>query len=93
MDLSFSAEESAFAEEIRAWLDANLELPPRFATLADEVEWGRAWQAQLAAGRWVGIHWPEAYGGRGASRSVSSIGPAGKFSPSTRIQSALRPAK
>src|SRR6478735_4450937 len=67
MDLSFSAEETAFAAEIRAWMDANLELPPRFAALADEVEFGRKWQAELAAARWVGIHWPEAYGGRGAS--------------------------
>ena len=67
MDLSFSPEEVAFAAEIRAWMDANLERPPRFATLADEVEWGREWQAKLAADRWVGIHWPEAYGGRGAS--------------------------
>ena len=24
------------------------------------------WQRQLAAGRWVGVAWPEAYGGRGA---------------------------
>ncbi|MDQ1466528.1 MAG: hypothetical protein QOH10_943 [Actinomycetota bacterium] len=67
MDLSFSSEETAFAAEIRAWMDRNLERPPRFATLADEVEWGRAWQAKLAADRWVGIHWPEVYGGRGAS--------------------------
>ena len=67
MDLSFSAEEDAFAAEVRAWLEANLERPPRFATLADEVEWGRAWQAKLAADRWVGIHWPNEYGGRGAS--------------------------
>jgi alkylation response protein AidB-like acyl-CoA dehydrogenase len=67
VDLSFSAEEERFAAEIRAWMDANLELPPRFATLVDEVEWGRTWQAKLAADRWVGIHWPEAYGGRGAS--------------------------
>jgi alkylation response protein AidB-like acyl-CoA dehydrogenase len=67
VDLSFSSEEEAFAAEIRAWLAANLEHPPRFATLADEVAWGRAWQAKLAADRWVGVHWPEAYGGRGAS--------------------------
>ena len=67
MDLSFSAEEGAFAAEIRAWLAANLERPPRFTNLADEVEWGRAWQAKLAADRWVGIHWPNEYGGRGAS--------------------------
>jgi alkylation response protein AidB-like acyl-CoA dehydrogenase len=67
VDLSFSPEETAFAAEIRAWLEANLERPPRFATLEDEIAWGRAWQARLAADRWVGIHWPEAYGGRGAS--------------------------
>jgi alkylation response protein AidB-like acyl-CoA dehydrogenase len=67
MDLSFTPEEEAFALEVRAWLATNLELPPRFTALADEIEWGRAWQAKLASGRWVGIHWPEEYGGRGAS--------------------------
>jgi alkylation response protein AidB-like acyl-CoA dehydrogenase len=67
VDLTFSAEEEAFAAEVRQWLDDHLELPPPFASMDDEIEWGRAWQAQLAGGRWVGIHWPEAYGGRGAS--------------------------
>jgi alkylation response protein AidB-like acyl-CoA dehydrogenase len=67
MDLSFSPEEEAFAEEVRAWLAANLDPPPRFENLADEIAWGRAWQAKLARGRWVGIHWPHEYGGRGAS--------------------------
>ncbi len=66
MDLSLSPEEQAFAAEIRGWLEANLELPPRFATLAEEVEWGRAWQAKLARDRWVGIHWPVEFGGRDA---------------------------
>jgi len=67
VDLSFTAEEQAFAAEVREWLGAHVEVPPRFETIADEVEFGRAWQAQLAAGRWVGIHWPVDYGGRGAS--------------------------
>ncbi len=67
MDLAFTAEERAFAGEVRAWLEANLEVPPRFETLDEEIEWGRRWQARLAADRWVGIHWPEEYGGRGAS--------------------------
>jgi alkylation response protein AidB-like acyl-CoA dehydrogenase len=67
VDLSLTAEEQAFAAEIRGWLDANLELPPPFASLAEEIEWGRAWQAKLARDRWVGIHWPEEFGGRGAS--------------------------
>jgi alkylation response protein AidB-like acyl-CoA dehydrogenase len=67
MDLSFTPDEQAFALEVRDWLAANVEVPERFETIADEVEFGRRWQARLAEGRWVGIHWPEAYGGRGAS--------------------------
>jgi alkylation response protein AidB-like acyl-CoA dehydrogenase len=67
VDLSFTPEEQAFAGEIRAWLDANLELPPAFTSLDEEIAWGRRWQAKLAADRWVGIHWPAEYGGRGAS--------------------------
>src|SRR5499433_2324050 len=67
MDLSFTPDERDFALEVREWLAANVEVPERFETIADEVEFGRRWQARLADGRWVGIHWPEAYGGRGAS--------------------------
>ncbi|HEY3834739.1 MAG TPA: acyl-CoA dehydrogenase family protein [Acidimicrobiia bacterium] len=66
MDLSFSPEEQAFAQEVRVWLAANVKATPGFATVDDEVAWGRAWQARLAAERWVGIHWPHEYGGRGA---------------------------
>jgi len=67
VDLTFTAEEEAFAAEVRDWLGQHLEPPPTFDDPADEIRWGQAWQAQLAAARWVGIHWPEAYGGRGAS--------------------------
>jgi alkylation response protein AidB-like acyl-CoA dehydrogenase len=67
VDLSFSPEEEAFAADVREWLRANLELAPSFSTLADEIAWGREWQRKLAAGRWVGLHWPTEYGGRGAS--------------------------
>jgi alkylation response protein AidB-like acyl-CoA dehydrogenase len=64
--------------EVRAWLEANLPweygvgLPPRFDDLADEVAFGRRWQAQLAGAGWVGVTWPAAYGGRG-------LGPAANF--------------
>ena len=67
MNLSYSPAEAAFAQEIRAWLVEHQEPPPAFAALDDEVAWGRRWQAKLAADRWVGIHWPSEYGGRGAS--------------------------
>ena len=72
MDLTETPAEAAFRAEIRAWLVEHLPweygtgLPPRFEDLADEVAFGRKWQAELAAGRWVGVAWPEAYGGRGA---------------------------
>jgi len=67
VNLALTPEEEAFRDEVRSWLEANVELPGRFHSLDDEFEWGRKWQARLAADRWVGIHWPSQYGGRGAS--------------------------
>jgi alkylation response protein AidB-like acyl-CoA dehydrogenase len=67
VNLAFSAEEQAFAAEVRAWLADHLEPPPPFPTLDDEVAWGRRWQATMAADRWVGVDWPAEYGGRDAS--------------------------
>jgi alkylation response protein AidB-like acyl-CoA dehydrogenase len=68
VDLSFSAAEEAFRGELRAWLAANLPREmPEPETLAEEVAFLVEWQRQLAAGRWVGVHWPQEYGGRGAS--------------------------
>jgi alkylation response protein AidB-like acyl-CoA dehydrogenase len=72
MDLSPTATESELRADIRAWLVEHLPweygegLPPRFDDLAEEVAFGRRWQASLAADRWVGVTWPEEYGGRGA---------------------------
>ena len=72
MDLTPTADEAALRTEVRDWLRANLPweygkgLPPRFDDLADEVAFGREWQGKLAEGRWVGVGWPEEYGGRGA---------------------------
>jgi alkylation response protein AidB-like acyl-CoA dehydrogenase len=71
MDLSTTVEQEALRDEFRSWLHEHLPwpygegLPPRFDDLADAVTFGRAWQAKLAAGRWVGITWPEEVGGRG----------------------------
>jgi alkylation response protein AidB-like acyl-CoA dehydrogenase len=69
VDLSFTPAEEAFRAELRTWLAANVpaESEGPYATLADEVAALRAWQRKLAAAGWVGLHWPRAYGGRGAS--------------------------
>ena len=72
MDLTPTSSEHALREECRTWLQHNLPweygvgLPPRFDSLEAEVEFGRTWQRSLAQGRWVGVGWPEMYGGRGA---------------------------
>ncbi len=72
MDLTPTPEQEAVRHEIRTWLKDNLPweygvgLPPAFDDLAAEVEFLRGWQQRLAAGRWVGVHWPERYGGRGS---------------------------
>jgi alkylation response protein AidB-like acyl-CoA dehydrogenase len=67
VDLSLKPEDDAFAASFREWLDDHLQRPPSFVDLADEVAWGRTWQATLAADHWVGVHWPTAYGGRSAT--------------------------
>jgi len=73
VDLTPTPQEAAFREEVRGWLRDHLPweygrgLPPRFDDLAEEVAFGRDWQAKLAGGRWVGVAWPSEYGGRDAS--------------------------
>jgi len=72
VDLTPTPDEAAFRADVRGWLERNLPweygkgLPPRFDDLAEEVAFLRTWQAKLAEGRWVGVAWPEDYGGRGA---------------------------
>jgi alkylation response protein AidB-like acyl-CoA dehydrogenase len=67
VDLALKPEDQAFAGSLREWLGAHAQRPPAFVDVAEEVTWGRQWQATLAAERWVGVHWPTAYGGRSAT--------------------------
>ncbi|HSP95718.1 MAG TPA: acyl-CoA dehydrogenase family protein [Candidatus Dormibacteraeota bacterium] len=73
MDLTFSPEEETFRAEVRAWLAANVPPVEEFATLADEVRFLVGWQRRMAAAGWVGVHWPRAYGGRGATTTENYI--------------------
>jgi alkylation response protein AidB-like acyl-CoA dehydrogenase len=90
MDLTPTEAERALRDECRAWLREHLPweygqgLPPRFDDLADEVAFGREWQAELAAGRWVGVAWPEEYGGRDA-------GPVGHYIVTEELARARAP--
>ena len=73
VDFSFSARELAFAEEARAWLEANV--PPAWRrdhcwSRADDPLWlaiARDWQRKLHQGGWAAISWPREHGGRGAT--------------------------
>ncbi len=67
-----SAEES-FRQELRSWLLEHRPPEVDIATTVEEAEVLREWQRTLHSGRWVGIHWPIAYGGRGASLAQVAI--------------------
>ena len=60
-----TAAQQELRTDLRAWLVANLpweygtEPPARSQDLAEVVAFGRHWQSMLAAGRWVGVTWPE----------------------------------
>jgi len=61
----------AFRQELRAWLAQHVPADLHRAAAAtlpepERVRRLRAWQKTLAEGRWVGITWPAAYGGRDA---------------------------
>ena len=72
MDLTFSRAAEEFRGELRRWLQSHVPAGygtdefPDFASLDEEFRFLRAWQGTLARAQWVGVHWPEVYGGRGA---------------------------
>ncbi|MCA0342910.1 MAG: acyl-CoA dehydrogenase family protein, partial [Proteobacteria bacterium] len=68
MDLRFTPEESAFREEVRAFLAENLDPKIRakmvdgeYPSKQDLVDWSRI----LNRKGWAVAHWPEKYGGTG----------------------------
>ncbi|WP_406107396.1 acyl-CoA dehydrogenase family protein [Streptomyces sp. NBC_01003] len=67
MDLDFTPAEDAFRAEAREWLAGHVPDEP-LPSLETEEGFAahRAWEAQLHAGRWSVVSWPEEYGGRGA---------------------------
>ena len=73
MDLTPTPEETAFRDEVRAWLaENNPGEGPRYGT--DEwIDFATAWQRKLHEGGWAGISWPAEYGGRGATLVEQAI--------------------
>jgi len=72
MDFRDSPGEAAFRDEVRGWLAEHL--TDEFAELggrggpADETAWETRveWEKLLGKDRWLGMAWPEEYGGRAA---------------------------
>jgi len=74
MDLTFSAKETAFRDELRAWLATNGpgEAPAEGGDDA-AYAWRRDWQRRLNDAGWAAPAWPASYGGRGATLTESAI--------------------
>jgi alkylation response protein AidB-like acyl-CoA dehydrogenase len=72
MDLTFSPQETAFRDELRAWIEAH---HPGEEPAGEEASfaWRVAWQRALAADGWAAVHWPVEHGGRGATLVESAI--------------------
>jgi len=73
MDLRDTAEESAFRDEVRAWLVAN---PPGAAPqrgTQEAFDFGRAWHRRLFDAGYAGLSWPSEYGGRAAPPAMQVI--------------------
>lgn len=72
MDLNFTAEDAAFRNEVRAFLDTHLtpelrEAGKRTTSVFTDKKWNLAWQKILYQKGWVAPHWPVEYGGTGWS--------------------------
>jgi len=79
MEIEILAEDRAFADEVRRWLDEHL--VGEFAEHRgvggpdDSAAWDvrLRWEKELSAGRWLGLTWPPEYGGRGATLAQAII--------------------
>jgi alkylation response protein AidB-like acyl-CoA dehydrogenase len=70
MDFNDSAEEAAYRDEVRRWLDANV---PKEGVPPGDLAGARAWQARKAAAGYAGVTWPKAWGGQGADAAKGVI--------------------
>ncbi|HET7343930.1 MAG TPA: acyl-CoA dehydrogenase family protein [Methylomirabilota bacterium] len=68
MDLNYSAEDRAFRDKTRRWLEANVPTD-ELKTLAER----KAWHRKLYEAGYVGMLWPKEYGGWGATAMQQAI--------------------
>ena len=78
MDLAFTAEERAFQDKVRGWIDDNYtdELRARMAMSKNgylDKDGQLDWQRRLYAGGYMAPNWPEQYGGPGLTSTEKYI--------------------
>ncbi len=66
MDFNDTKEETAFREEARSWLEANVPTAAELEGL-NYLEQAKLWQQRKYDAGWACIRWAKEYGGRGAS--------------------------
>jgi len=66
MDFEDTAEEQAFREEARNWLEANVPTEAELEGM-DGMARAKFWQKRKADAGWACIRWPKEYGGRDAN--------------------------
>ena len=64
MDLSFTAAQISFREQLRAWLTSNVPRDLASPGTREGFEQHRAWERALFDAGYAGVSWPAEYGGR-----------------------------
>ena len=78
MDFRFSEREEAYRAEVRDWLATHIpdwwrQAPREFAEQDEVFEPLREWHQTLYDAGYIGVTWPEEYGGRGRSQVENAI--------------------
>ena len=73
MDLDTTSEQDAFRAEVRAWLEEHVPVGIGSPGTSEGFAAHVAWERQLADAGYAAIHWPTAYGGRGAGPVEQAI--------------------
>ena len=74
MDLTLTPEEQEFRDTLRAWLTENKPAPyDGDIPSPGHYDYLRQWQGQLYDAGYIGLTWPKAYGGQGATAIEASI--------------------
>lgn len=68
MDLNYTAEDKAYRQQVRSWLEANI--PKKRPETLDER---RVWHRKLYEAGYLGMGWPKEYGGQEARPMEQAI--------------------